>query len=187
MYGNSTIQRALIIGAAGLLLVVGLVAVTHRTDTPVPGSGPYGTAGALGNPEPVSRDFAPAPTSSEPVVAAVSPFANDPETTIVAVPPPSAVPRTSASAPLARGMFQVVPSYEPAPPPRAYYYQPARRHAVYVHRHERSFKRSAEIVGGSAAGGALIGALAGGGKGAAVGALAGGAGGYVYDRGTRHH
>jgi hypothetical protein len=40
------------------------------------------------------------------------------------------------------------------------------------------------IVGGSAAGGAAIGALAGGGKGAAIGALAGGGAGFIYDRKT---
>jgi hypothetical protein len=47
---------------------------------------------------------------------------------------------------------------------------------------ERSFGHSAAIVGGSAAGGAAIGAIAGGGKGAGIGALAGGAGGFIYDR-----
>ena len=57
-----------------------------------------------------------------------------------------------------------------------------RRPRVIVKR--RSFKRSAAIVGGSAAGGAAIGALAGGGKGAAIGAIAGGAGGLAYDRAT---
>jgi hypothetical protein len=46
----------------------------------------------------------------------------------------------------------------------------------------RPLKHSLEIIGGSAAGGALIGGLAGGGKGAGIGALVGGAGGFVYDR-----
>jgi ABC-type Fe3+-hydroxamate transport system substrate-binding protein len=49
---------------------------------------------------------------------------------------------------------------------------------------KRSTKKSIAIVGGSAAAGAAIGALAGGGKGAAIGAIAGGAGGLVYDRTT---
>ena len=52
----------------------------------------------------------------------------------------------------------------------------------YVHR--RSKKHSAEIIGGSALGGAGIGALVGGGKGALVGGLVGGAAGTVYDRTT---
>jgi len=61
------------------------------------------------------------------------------------------------------------------------------RHRRVVHRtyvKTRSHKKSAAIVGGSAATGAAIGALAGGGKGAAIGALAGGAGGFAYDRHT---
>ena len=49
---------------------------------------------------------------------------------------------------------------------------------------ERSKKKSAAIVGGSAGAGAAIGALAGGGKGAAIGAIAGGVGGLIYDRKT---
>lgn len=43
-------------------------------------------------------------------------------------------------------------------------------------------KKSVLRVGGGAAGGAVIGALAGGGKGAAIGGLAGGGAGYLYDR-----
>jgi hypothetical protein len=49
---------------------------------------------------------------------------------------------------------------------------------------QRSKKSSALIVGGSAAAGAAVGALAGGGKGAGIGAIAGGLGGLVYDRST---
>lgn len=49
---------------------------------------------------------------------------------------------------------------------------------------KRSTKKSVAIIGGTAAAGAAIGALAGGGKGAAIGALAGGAGGLIYDRKT---
>ena len=51
---------------------------------------------------------------------------------------------------------------------------------VYVKK--RPLSHSAAIVGGTAGAGALVGALAGGGKGAAIGALAGGGGGLVYDR-----
>jgi uncharacterized protein YcfJ len=51
---------------------------------------------------------------------------------------------------------------------------------------KRSTAKSAAIIGGSAAAGAAVGAMAGGGKGAAIGALAGGAGGYIYDRMTKN-
>ena len=59
-------------------------------------------------------------------------------------------------------------------------YRNPRRVVVY----NRSHRKSAAIIGGSAAGGAAIGALAGGGKGAAIGALVGGGGGLAYDRAT---
>lgn len=49
---------------------------------------------------------------------------------------------------------------------------------------KRSTKESIAIIGGSAAAGAAIGGIAGGGKGAAIGALAGGGAGAVYDRMT---
>ena len=51
---------------------------------------------------------------------------------------------------------------------------------------ERTAKERAAIIGGSAAAGAAIGGIAGGGKGAAIGALGGGAAGYIYDRMTKN-
>jgi hypothetical protein len=60
-------------------------------------------------------------------------------------------------------------------------YTEGRRH------HGRSKEHSAEIVAGSAAAGAAIGAIAGGGKGAAIGAIAGGGGGFAYDRLSHNH
>ena len=65
---------------------------------------------------------------------------------------------------------------------RSHYVAPQPRYVV----RKRSKGKSAAIVGGSAAGGALIGALAGGGKGAAIGAVAGGGAGYLYDRKTHN-
>lgn len=56
---------------------------------------------------------------------------------------------------------------------------------VAYHKKYRSKKKSAAIVGGSAATGAAVGALAGGGKGAVVGGLAGAGAGYVYDHNTK--
>ena len=76
--------------------------------------------------------------------------------------------------------------YSEAPPPyearhgyadRGYY---ERRPRVVTR--QRPFSHSAAIVGGSAGAGAVIGALAGGGRGAGIGALAGGGAGFIYDR-----
>lgn len=47
--------------------------------------------------------------------------------------------------------------------------------------------RSAAIIGGSAAAGALIGAAAGHGQGAVVGAVVGGIAGLIADQAVRHH
>ena len=63
---------------------------------------------------------------------------------------------------------------------RNYYYSNRPRYVVK----RRSKAKSAAIIGGSAAAGAGIGALAGGGKGAGIGAIAGGAAGLIYDRKT---
>ena len=52
--------------------------------------------------------------------------------------------------------------------------------------HKRHMK-TAKRVGIGAAGGAAIGALAGGGKGAGIGALAGAGAGALYDRHKKHH
>jgi hypothetical protein len=63
---------------------------------------------------------------------------------------------------------------------RRYYTESRPRYVVK----RRSKAKSATIIGGSAAAGAGIGALAGGGKGAGIGAIAGGAAGLIYDRKT---
>jgi hypothetical protein len=62
-------------------------------------------------------------------------------------------------------------------------YAPARTYEV---KQGRSWKKSALIIGGSAAGGAGVGALLGGKGGAKKGAVVGGIGGLVYDLATRN-
>lgn len=52
--------------------------------------------------------------------------------------------------------------------------------------HGRSKKHSVEIVAGTAAAGAAIGAIAGGGKGAALGGISGAGAGFIYDRLTHN-
>jgi hypothetical protein len=65
---------------------------------------------------------------------------------------------------------------------RSVAYTPARTEV----KQGRSWKKSALIIGGSAAGGAGVGALLGGGSGAKKGAVVGGIGGLVYDLATRN-
>lgn len=60
-------------------------------------------------------------------------------------------------------------------------------HAHRVRHRGRSKKHSIEIVAGTAATGAAIGAIAGGGPGAAIGAISGAGAGFVYDRLTHNH
>ena len=54
------------------------------------------------------------------------------------------------------------------------------------HPRRRSWEKEALIIGGSAAAGAGIGAVAGGGKGAGIGAASGGVAGLIYDLTTRN-
>ena len=62
------------------------------------------------------------------------------------------------------------------------YTQPHRTHRT-VYRGHHHIRRTVRRVAVGAAGGAAIGAVAGGGPGAAIGAVAGGAAGAIYD----HH
>ena len=54
------------------------------------------------------------------------------------------------------------------------------------YRPERSPGKSAAIIGGSAAAGAVVGGLSGGMKGAIIGGAVGGVGGLIYDRATKN-
>jgi len=157
MYLTSAAKRGLIVGAVVLLAAVGVIGWTHRGAAPQAFSQ---SAPVAAYTEPVS------PVGGGPVVYSASPFGSNLEEppSEPIQPPPAAYPQ------------------ETTPPARfgeaSREYTPHRR----VITERRSRKHSLEIVGGSAAGGALIGALAGGGKGAGIGALAGGAGGFLYDR-----
>jgi hypothetical protein len=71
-----------------------------------------------------------------------------------------------------------------AVPTRVVYQRAPERRAVS--RPARSIGTSALIIGGSAAGGAGLGALIGGKKGAGIGALAGGGAAALWDQITRH-
>jgi uncharacterized protein YcfJ len=89
------------------------------------------------------------------------------------MPPPIYMRQQQAEAP------PPAPVY--APGRTAYREEGRRRH------HGRSKKHSVEIVAGTAAAGAAIGAIAGGGQGAAIGAVSGAGAGFAYDRLTHNH
>jgi len=122
--------------------------------------------------------------ASVPPAAAVNPAP-------VAMPPasftppltPDGTPVVNSPTPLDRAPVEPAPAAYIEPDPAPAPVRETRSPRVVVRK--RPVRNSVAIVGGSAAGGAAIGALAGGGKGAAIGALAGGAGGFVYDRLTR--
>jgi hypothetical protein len=76
---------------------------------------------------------------------------------------------------------QQYPAAAPAPRRAVYQREPER-----VVRSTRSVKKSAIIIGSSAAGGAGLGALMGGKKGAAIGAIVGGGGATLWDQITRN-
>ena len=95
---------------------------------------------------------------------------------VAAVPPAQAFAGSGASA------VAVPVAAAPVRERVVYRTRTVARPRYYVH--TRSKKHSAEIIGGSAIGGAGIGALVGGKKGALIGGLVGGAAGTVYDRKT---
>jgi outer membrane lipoprotein SlyB len=80
----------------------------------------------------------------------------------------------------ALGIASLVPAAVPA---QAAYYHHHHYHSRHHHRVMQTVKR----VGIGAAGGAAIGAIAGGGPGAAIGAIAGGGAGAIYDRHEKNH
>jgi hypothetical protein len=123
----------------------------------------------------VSGQYAAAPAA---VPAAYQPG-------VPAAVPVSYVPAAPAQyAPLEN--TRVVPVHEyparTAAPQRVTYQRVPER----AHRSTRSVKKSAVIIGSSAAGGAGLGALLGGKKGAAIGAIVGGGGATAWDQITRH-
>lgn len=148
------ISRKVAIGA-GVLALAGLSAVAHYSST--------------------TRAAQP---------AAVAPATPVPGSHVdpVAPAPVAAVPTAQAFAGSGAGAVAVPVAAAPVRERVVYRTRTVARPRYYVH--TRSKKHSAEIIGGSAIGGAGIGALVGGKKGALIGGLVGGAAGTVYDRKT---
>ncbi|HEU0094604.1 MAG TPA: hypothetical protein VFS78_20990 [Vicinamibacteria bacterium] len=148
------ISRNVAIGA-GVLALAGLSAVAHYSST-TRAAQPAAVAPATPVPGSYVDPAAPAP--------------------VAAVPPAQAFAGSGASA------VAVPVAAAPVRERVVYRTRTVARPRYYVH--TRSKKHSAEIIGGSAIGGAGIGALVGGKKGALIGGLVGGAAGTVYDRKT---
>jgi uncharacterized protein YcfJ len=148
------ISRNVAIGA-GVLALAGLSAVAHYSST-TRAAQPAAVAPASPVPGSYLDPLAPAP--------------------VAAVPPAQAFAGSGASA------VAVPVAATPVRERVVYRTRTAARPRYYVH--TRSKTHSAEIIGGSAIGGAGIGALVGGKKGALIGGLVGGAAGTVYDRKT---
>ncbi|PYQ44656.1 MAG: hypothetical protein DMF77_06580 [Acidobacteria bacterium] len=148
------ISRNVAIGA-GVLALAGLSAVAHYSTT-TRAAQPAAVAPATPVPGTYLDPVAPAP--------------------VAAVPPPQAFAGSGA------GAVAVPVAAAPVRERVVYRTRTVARPRYYVHR--RSKKHSAEIIGGSAIGGAGIGALVGGKKGALIGGLVGGAAGTIYDRKT---
>jgi len=152
------IPRNVAIGA-GVLALAGLAAVAHYSST-TRAAQPAAVAPATPVPGSYLDPVAPGPLAPAPVGAV-------PPAQAFAGPGAGAVAVPVAAAPVRE---------------RVVYRNRVAAPRTYVHR--RSKKHSAEIIGGSAIGGAGIGALVGGKKGALIGGLVGGAAGTVYDRKT---
>jgi uncharacterized protein YcfJ len=153
------IPRNVAVGA-GVLALAGLAAVAHYSST-TRAAQPAAVAPATPVPGSYLDPVAPGPLAPAPV---------------------GAVPPAQAFAGPGAGAVAVPVAAAPVRERVVYRNRVAARPSTYVHR--RSKKHSAEIIGGSAIGGAGIGALVGGKKGALIGGLVGGAAGTVYDRKT---
>jgi hypothetical protein len=178
-------MKALIGGIIGALLLGGVLLFVNGPRTPALASGAYALTGSSLDPanDPLLVNCGEGRQALVRPVAAGQRFSQ-----IECVP-------AMASALMAPG---IVPAYQ------TYSAQPALERVVYRERpvvrtraasstryretvrHGRSWKKSALIIGGSAAGGAGLGAIVSGKSGAGKGAIIGGVGGLVYDLVTRN-
>jgi hypothetical protein len=170
-------MKAFIGGIIGALLMAGVLLFMNGQTPALQAAGSY----------------APALTATAPMAPAMVqvPLAQAQAAGLVPMTPqyamvssgPGLVPAVQAYAPAQPVVERVV--YRDAPVTRSVRRTSTTRYRQPV-REGRSWKKSALIIGGSAAGGAGLGAIVDGKGGAKKGAIIGGVGGLVYDLATRH-
>jgi len=179
-------MKALIGGIIGALLLGGVLLFVNGQRTPaLQASGSYGLAGTSLDPanDPLLVNCGEGRQALVRPVAAGQRFSQ-----IECVP-------VLTPAMMAPALVPAVQTYaaQPAVERVVYRERPVtRRHTASSTRYRepvrngRTWKKSALIIGGSAAGGAGLGAIVDGKSGAKKGAILGGVGGLVYDLATRH-
>jgi hypothetical protein len=173
-------MKAIIGGIIGMLVLAGLL-VSMSPRTPALASNPFaGTSLDPAN-DPVLVNCGEGRQALLRPVAAGQRFSQ-----VECVP-------TQASTLMAPAIIPAVQTYTAQPAERVVYRDRpvTRTRTVSSPRYEtvhqgRSWKKSALIIGGSAAGGAGVGAIVDGKSGAKKGAIIGGVGGLVYDLATRN-
>jgi hypothetical protein len=182
--GKEDVMKAIIGGVAGALALGGalLLANTRSASTAAPAS--YQTRAAVTAPAP--QPLAPsalAPTEVGNGLVMAGSLA--PNTLVMPVQYPVQYPVAAAQPQMVERVVYVErPATRTVTRARTVSRAPVRYRVV--RKEPRSWKKSALIIGGGAAGGAGVGALLGGGSGAKKGAVVGGIGGLVYDLATRN-
>src|ERR687896_274111 len=179
-------------GAVGGALAVGAMLVSYNLGArnAVPGQAGAPTTQMIVGPDGIARPYlvqAGQNAFGQPMAG--QPYAWSPYSTTT----PAAV------APMTYVPYQSVPAYQQAPYPvqtqyvteRAVGPAPVRRVSTQrvsseVARPQRTWQKSALLIGGSAGAGAGVGALMGGKKGALAGAAIGGGAAAIYDQVKRH-
>ena len=180
-------MKALIGGIIGALLLGGVLLLVNGQRTPAFAAGSYALAGS--SLDPANELLV---NCGEGRQALVRPVAAGQRFSQIECVPTAAAMMAPGLIPAAQ-TYPAFQTYSAQPVERVVYRERpvTRTRAASSTRYEpvqqgRSWKKSALIIGGSAAGGAGVGAIVDGKSGAKKGAIIGGVGGLVYDLATRN-